>query len=70
MNPISTVDAVDNGFKLRSHLYMPLLYINNGILPNSLHKCIWAVAHQPKSVRNGVLPWVPGLVRMTNGSLG
>ena len=49
-----------------SHLYLPLSCINTGILPNSLHKCIWAIPDQPKKP---ILPWVPGPNKITNNDL-
>ena len=48
------------------HLYIPLSCINTGVLPNSLHTCIWAIPNHPKKP---ILPWVPGPIEITNNDL-
>ena len=56
-----------SGNKMMSlHLYMALSCIKTGILPNSLHKCIWAIPDHPKKWS---IAMVLGLVRIANSDL-
>ena len=55
IDPHKTSSALDTIFIYQS-----------GLLPNSLHKCIWAIPDHPKKP---ILPWVPGPIKITNNDL-